>query len=62
MGYWQTTKLLGTPNGAGWANENIHLIDAIIAFESESNKMEMEEAERREKKMKREKGSPKRKR
>lgn len=61
MGYWNTIKLLGVPNGQGWANESVHLIDAFIAFESESNKMESEEMKKRQDELKRKSGKGKKK-
>jgi len=51
--YWQITKLLGCPNGNGWANEDVNFVEAYMAFEGEQNKMESEEMEKRTTEMKR---------
>ena len=59
FGYWQIMKQLGCPNGQGWGNEDLNLIEAYMALESEQNRMESEEMERRTKEMKAKSGGKK---
>lgn len=42
---YQLTKLWGPPNGNGWANEPIELLEAITALELEAKALEHEELE-----------------
>jgi len=50
---WQTSKALGSPNGGvGWMNEPVEFIEAFLLLESESNKYEMEEMQKKQKDMK----------
>jgi len=44
--YYQLTKLLGCPNGRGWANEPVEFIEAFLALEGEENKIQKEEMEK----------------
>lgn len=45
LSIYQLTKLWGPPNGNGWANEPIELLDAITALELEAKALEHEELE-----------------
>jgi hypothetical protein len=49
---WQLTKMWGLAHGAGWANETVEYVEAISILESESNKMEQEEMDKRSEEMK----------
>lgn len=40
---YQYTKLWGMPNGNGWANENLTVLEGITALEIESKCIEAEE-------------------
>lgn len=45
LSIYQLTKLWGSPNGNGWANEPIEVLDAITALELEAKALEHEELE-----------------
>ena len=45
LSLYNYTKLWGMPNGNGWANEPIDLLDAITALELEARALEREEIE-----------------
>ena len=45
LSIYQLTKLWGSPNGCGWANEPIEVLDAITALELEARAIENEELE-----------------
>lgn len=45
MGVYNYTKLWGMPNGNGWANEPIEILEGITAIELEAKAMENEELE-----------------
>ena len=45
LSIYQLTKLWGNPNGNGWANEPIEVLDAITALELEAKALEHEELE-----------------
>jgi len=45
LSIYQLTKLWGSPNGNGWANEPIEVLEAITALELEAKALEHEELE-----------------
>ena len=45
LSIYQLTKLWGSPNGSGWANEPIEVLEAITALELEAKALEHEELE-----------------
>lgn len=46
LNVWQYTKLWGMPNGNGWANEPINVLEGITALEFESKTIEAEELDK----------------
>lgn len=44
--YWHYTKLWGMPNGNGWANEPLDVLQAITAIELESRAIEADALEK----------------
>jgi hypothetical protein len=44
--YWHHTKLWGMPNGNGWANEPIDVLEGITALELEAKAIEAEALEK----------------
>jgi len=49
LAIYNYTKLWGLPNGCGWANEPLDVLEGITALELESRKIEQEEMENRNK-------------
>lgn len=45
MGVYNYVKLWGMPNGNGWANEPVDILEGITAIELEANAIEQEEME-----------------
>lgn len=46
LNYWHYTKLWGLPNGQGWANEPLDVLEAITAIELETKTIEALEMEK----------------
>ena len=44
--YWNYSKLWGMPNGHGWANESIDILEGITAIEMETRAIEAEAMEK----------------
>ncbi len=40
---YQMVKLWGMPNGKGWLEEDLHMVEAITALELEAKTLESEE-------------------
>lgn len=52
LALWQTTKVLGNPNGAvGWANEPSDFVETFMALEYEDNAVTAEQMEKDRKKV-----------
>jgi len=49
LAIYNYTKLWGMPNGCGWANEPLDVLEGITALELEARKIEQEELENKRK-------------